>query len=513
MASSVTPSESAGEVLLGREDSRADFYISYAEVDREWAEWIAWNLEEGGFSTILKQWDFRPGTNVILEIQRAAQHSIRTILVMSSAYEIELTAAHWGPAFNEDRGGRFGAMLPVRVENVRLAGVIADLISVDFIGVDEETARRRLLEAAKGTRQKPLTAPSFPGRLRTANAALNVPASASATRAEALIADVVEKLNLHSIPQLAHQWMLEDQLDSGGWGRSQKSLMASFGRVPLTDLEFNEGGLYSTYSALVALRAHEADDAAFLLTDAAQRALKYFIERQAADGGFGRHVESVSGREIHQSIRHTAFAVSSIMMLEGPRRAVDLGIKFLKQHVSNAHWSDEASPSTAPAALLALETGGGITFDDETVELLIQELVEGAVTSVRAPLWSPYGAYPQMLFDTALSTIDLLPNPTPPPLLSTVTRAILHIVSFERDGGIPYHPGSELPDIGLSCLLLSILLRRLLLDDDLSYQVRSKMEKVARSTADFITNSWLEERFWKHTYTSTIQGILRVGVS
>ena len=40
-----------------------DFFISYNSADRQWAEWIAWQLEEAGYTTVLQAWDFRPGPN------------------------------------------------------------------------------------------------------------------------------------------------------------------------------------------------------------------------------------------------------------------------------------------------------------------------------------------------------------------------------------------------------------------------------------------------------------------
>jgi hypothetical protein len=49
-----------------------DFFISYTKADQAWAEWIAWKLEEAGYSTVIQAWDFRPGSNFVLEMQRAA---------------------------------------------------------------------------------------------------------------------------------------------------------------------------------------------------------------------------------------------------------------------------------------------------------------------------------------------------------------------------------------------------------------------------------------------------------
>jgi hypothetical protein len=38
-----------------------DFFVSYNKADKSWAEWIAWQLEEAGYSTVLQGWDFRAG--------------------------------------------------------------------------------------------------------------------------------------------------------------------------------------------------------------------------------------------------------------------------------------------------------------------------------------------------------------------------------------------------------------------------------------------------------------------
>jgi hypothetical protein len=43
------------------------FFISYTGADKAWAEWMAWELEAAGQTTKLQAWDFRPGTNFVLE--------------------------------------------------------------------------------------------------------------------------------------------------------------------------------------------------------------------------------------------------------------------------------------------------------------------------------------------------------------------------------------------------------------------------------------------------------------
>jgi hypothetical protein len=46
-----------------------DFFVSYAQADRKWAEWIAWVLEEGGYRVLIQAWDFVPGSNWIQGMQ------------------------------------------------------------------------------------------------------------------------------------------------------------------------------------------------------------------------------------------------------------------------------------------------------------------------------------------------------------------------------------------------------------------------------------------------------------
>jgi hypothetical protein len=63
-----------------------DFFVSYNRNDREWAQWIAWQLEAQGYTTVIQAWDFRPGGNFVLDMQEAAAQAQRTIAVLSPDY-------------------------------------------------------------------------------------------------------------------------------------------------------------------------------------------------------------------------------------------------------------------------------------------------------------------------------------------------------------------------------------------------------------------------------------------
>jgi hypothetical protein len=55
-----------------------DFCISYTSADRAWAECIAWELEEAGYTTLIQAWDLRPGINFVTEMQKETAESGRT---------------------------------------------------------------------------------------------------------------------------------------------------------------------------------------------------------------------------------------------------------------------------------------------------------------------------------------------------------------------------------------------------------------------------------------------------
>lgn len=139
------------------------FFVSYNKADRAWAEWIAWQLEHAGYTTILQAWDFRPGSNFVLEMQRAASEAERTIAVLSPDYLTSLfTQPEWAAAFAQDPTGEKGTLLPVRVRECKLDGLLASIIYIDLLGRDEITARDVLLAGIRRERYVPSTAPRFP---------------------------------------------------------------------------------------------------------------------------------------------------------------------------------------------------------------------------------------------------------------------------------------------------------------------------------------------------------------
>ena len=145
-------------------DRSRDFFISYNSADRQWAEWIAWQLEEAEYTTVLQAWDFRPGFNFVLEMQQAATEAERTIAVLSQAYLDALyTQPEWAAAFRQDPTGEKGTLLPVRVSECDLTGLWPQISRIDLVGLDDAEAKDALLAGVRRERAKPTTPPGFPG--------------------------------------------------------------------------------------------------------------------------------------------------------------------------------------------------------------------------------------------------------------------------------------------------------------------------------------------------------------
>ena len=140
-----------------------DFFISYNRHDKQWAEWIAWTLEEAGYTVVIQAWDFRPGGNFVLDMQRAVAETQATIAVLSETFlQSDYTAPEWAAVFARDPRSAARKLIPVRVGECQPTGLLAQIVYVDLVGVAEEQATDLFLSALQ-ERAKPATKPGFPG--------------------------------------------------------------------------------------------------------------------------------------------------------------------------------------------------------------------------------------------------------------------------------------------------------------------------------------------------------------
>ena len=143
-------------------EEQRDFFISFAGADRKLAEWIAKELEAHGCSTYFQPWDFRPGSNFVLEMHKAARHTRRTLVVLSPDYlNGEFTQAEWASAFRQDPTGSRRTVIPIRVRPCTPDSLLGPIVYEDLVGLSEAEARERLFTAISDERPKPRLDASF----------------------------------------------------------------------------------------------------------------------------------------------------------------------------------------------------------------------------------------------------------------------------------------------------------------------------------------------------------------
>ncbi len=161
------PTRSAGLDTGGVEGDRKDFFVSHAGADRAWAEWVAWQLTDAGYTVELDAWDWPVGRNFMLAMSDALAWCDQVLALFSPAYfeRPRYTTEEWTAALVHVPGRGHGRLVPVRVENLPaedMPAVLRPLTFCDLVGLDATGARRLLLEAVRGPK-RPDGEPVFPG--------------------------------------------------------------------------------------------------------------------------------------------------------------------------------------------------------------------------------------------------------------------------------------------------------------------------------------------------------------
>jgi tetratricopeptide (TPR) repeat protein len=141
-----------------------DLLVSFNSADRAWADWIAWTLEEAGYRVVYQPWDSRPGGNFVLEMQKAASETRKTVIVLTDNYlKADYTQPEWAAAFVQDPRGDHRALIPLRVAPCSPTGLLKPLIYADLVGLPAGAAKAAVLNAVSDDRPKPAQPPAFPG--------------------------------------------------------------------------------------------------------------------------------------------------------------------------------------------------------------------------------------------------------------------------------------------------------------------------------------------------------------
>ena len=153
----------------------ADIFVSYTSSDREWAFWIAKELEALGHTPHVHEWEIKAGDDIYAWMEQRHDAANHVLCVVSDDYlrapysTLERNAALWQAAAK-----RPGFVLLVAVKPCRLPTLSDHVRRCELFGIPEDAARLRLREFMQ--KREALATPAFPGKVfAVSNIPIRVP--------------------------------------------------------------------------------------------------------------------------------------------------------------------------------------------------------------------------------------------------------------------------------------------------------------------------------------------------
>ncbi|MFJ2233399.1 FxSxx-COOH system tetratricopeptide repeat protein [Streptomyces sp. NPDC087859] len=145
-------------------------FISYAGPDRPWAEWVAWQLQDAGYTVELDVWHWGAGDDFAERANRRLSQG-RTMALFSQAYfeAGRLTLDEESAVLATE-----GRLIPVRIDDAVAPPALRRLLAANLSGLGEEEARAALLQAVSGPHRPP-GMPDFPGGTRARRSSASGP--------------------------------------------------------------------------------------------------------------------------------------------------------------------------------------------------------------------------------------------------------------------------------------------------------------------------------------------------
>jgi tetratricopeptide (TPR) repeat protein len=146
----------------------ADIFVSYTSSDRDWAFWIAQELEKLDHTAHVHDWEIGAGGDIASWMEDRHDKADNVLLVVSEVYlsksysRWERLAAQWAAA-----GDRPNFALPVLIENCKLPTLLAQIKRCELFGLVEEEARTRLARYLQAG-VRPQGSMRFPGGAKLA---------------------------------------------------------------------------------------------------------------------------------------------------------------------------------------------------------------------------------------------------------------------------------------------------------------------------------------------------------
>src|SRR3954451_20927691 len=129
-------------------DGRRDFFVSFNQADRDWATWIAWVLEENGYSVVFQDWDFRG--SFVEHMHQASLRADHVLAVLSDNYlRSEFARSEAWAALARDPVGCQDRVVTVKIGPTGDLGLFSHFAFLDLTSGSEADAERLLVQRVK----------------------------------------------------------------------------------------------------------------------------------------------------------------------------------------------------------------------------------------------------------------------------------------------------------------------------------------------------------------------------
>ncbi|MFD4786713.1 FxSxx-COOH system tetratricopeptide repeat protein [Streptomyces sp. NPDC058459] len=137
-------------------------FVSYADRDRAWAEWVGRQLQQAGHQVELDRWSWRTGDDFVEKMNAALGAADAVVALFSKSYFApkRWTREEWTASLAVR-----GRLVPVVIEPLNdddIPVILAGRLRKDLHGLDETSAAAALLEAVQGP-SLPAGPFAFPG--------------------------------------------------------------------------------------------------------------------------------------------------------------------------------------------------------------------------------------------------------------------------------------------------------------------------------------------------------------
>lgn len=115
-------------------------FISYTEVDIEWAKLVHSKIEERGHTPVMQYWDSPLGDNFVLWINEQIEKADIVLPLYSAQYfESRWCTIEWTTALTLKK-----LMIPIKIGSCELPAVLQNVTFVDFTGRSEKNVNQLL---------------------------------------------------------------------------------------------------------------------------------------------------------------------------------------------------------------------------------------------------------------------------------------------------------------------------------------------------------------------------------